>query len=139
VLVKPDHPGLRTGRQSADSLVATVQNREIVAAGELDRARLDVDVPLERAVAVQVVRSEVEDHADMEARPVNRLQLEARKLEHHPVPGRDLFQAVEHRVADVAAHDDRPVARREHDSGECGGRGLAVGACDPDHCAGAEL
>ncbi len=86
-----------------------------------------------------MVGRDVEDHADVEARPLHRFELEARELEHDPVVGRDLGQAVEDRLADVAANHHGPVARRKDIAGERGGRGLAIGARDADDGARAQL
>src|SRR6266702_5940338 len=124
---------------SRPGFVAAVDHREVVGPRELDDLSLDLCVPLERAVAVEVVGRDIEDHPDVQARPLHRLELEARELEHYPVLGRDLGQAVEDRLADVAADHHGPLARGEDIAGERGGRGLAVGACDADDSAGAQL
>ena len=132
MLVEPDDLGAGALRDSADRLVAPVQNGEIVCAGELDGAGLEVDVALEGAVAVEVIGRDVEDHAYVQARALDRLELKARQLQHDPVSWGDLIDAVEHRVADVAADDDRPRAGGEDAAGERGGGGLAIGSGDSD-------
>ena len=139
MLVEPDDVCLSLRRKPPAGFVPAVEHREVVRARELDDLSLDLGIALERAVAVEVVRRDVEDHADVQARPLHRLELEARKLEHDPVLGRELGQSVEDRLADVAADHHRPVAFGKDVAGERGGRGLAVGARDADDGAGAKL
>ncbi len=138
MFVEPHHVCLSAQRHLTYNAVAAVQDREIVCAGELDRFRLEVGVSLEGAVAVEVVGRDVQDHADVEARSLHRLELEAGQLEHDPVPRRHLVQAVENGVADVAADEDRPIAGCKNGAGERGRRRLAVGAGDADDRPGAQ-
>ena len=135
VLIEPDDVAARARREGAHCLVATVQHREIVGARELDGARLEVDISLERAVAVEMIRRDVEDHAEVKSRLLDRLELKARQLEDNPVARCDLVEAVEDRVADVAADDHRPVARGEHVPGQGSSGGLPVGTRDADDLA----
>jgi len=139
VLVEPHHLRARARRELADHLIARVKDGKIVRTRELDSARLEVDVALECAVALEMVGGDVEDHAHMEARPLDGLELEGGELEHHPVVSCDLVEPVEHRVADVAADDHRPVSCGQHVAGERGGGRLAVGAGDTHHRSRAEL
>ena len=139
VLVKPDDLAPRARREPAHELIAAVEHGEVLWRGELDRSGLQIHVALERPVALEVVRRDVEDHADVQARLLDRLQLEARELEHDPVLGRDLVHAVEHRVANVAADDHGATTCRQHLARERGGGCLSIGAGDADHRALAEL
>ena len=89
-------------------------------------------------MAVEVIGRDVQQHSDVQARVLDRLELEARKLEHDPVVGRDLIDTIEDGVADVAADDDGPRPRRKHFARQRGRRRLAVRARDPDDRARAQ-
>ena len=79
-----------------------------------------------------MVGGHVKHHGYPRPRPLDGLQLEARQLQNDPVPGRDLIQPVQHRIADVAAHKDRTLAGLQDAANQRGGRGLPVGAGDAD-------
>src|SRR5256712_4737197 len=103
----------------------------ILGLHERHGARLDLDVVRERLMPVEVTRCHVEHHANVRPRGRDRLELKATELQHHPIVRAELVDAVEHRLADVAAPHHPQAAGTEHLRRERRGRRLAVGAGDP--------
>src|SRR5439155_24825806 len=89
--------------------------------GPFEDAQLCVAVGLERAVAVEVVRLEVEQHRNLTGELVHVFELEARELTDDPRARFDLAVELGQRAADVAG--DR---RLQHHAEELAGRRLAV-------------
>ena len=116
--------------------VVGVQHGEIAGLLGLEEAALGGGVVLEGVVAVEVVRRDVERHADVGAERLDGLELEARKLEHVPLrPGAESSTIAVTGRADIAAHLDRDAALPQDVADHGGGGGLAVGAGDADGAA----
>ena len=118
------------------AVVVCVEERDVVRRLVLEHAQLGVGVVAIRAVPVDVVLAEVEQHGDTRAEGRDVFELEARQLgDDERVAGR-LAGHGGKGVADIAAHR-HGHARVAHDGAdELGGRGLAVGPRDPDDRVG---
>ena len=103
-------------------------SRHDLRAGALEDAQLRVAVRLERPVAVEVVRLEVEQHRDLARELVDVLELERRELADDPVRGANGGE----RRADVSRDDDVAAGGAEDRAEQLGGRRLAVRAGDAD-------
>ena len=101
--------------------------RHDLRAGALEDAQLRVAVGLERAVPVEVVGLEVQQHRHLAGELVHVLELEARQLADDERPRLDLAVEVGQRAADV------PRGRSVQDRAQqLGGRRLAVRAGHAD-------
>ena len=96
-------------------------SRDDPGAGALEDAELRVAVRLEGAVAVEVVRLEVQENGDLAGELVDVFELEARELADDPGPRLDLAVEVGQRAADVPG--DRCL---QHDAEQLAGGRLAV-------------
>ena len=88
----------------------------------LEDPQLGVAVGLERAVAIEVVRLEVEQHRDVAGELVHVLELEGRELADDPVGGPNRRE----RRADVPGDRDVAAGRAEDRAEQLGRRRLAV-------------
>ena len=111
-LCAPRISGSAGSSSSAENSIAVEPEaaRHDLRARALEDAQLRVAVRLERAVPVEVVRLEVEQHGDVARELVHVLELERRQLADHPV-GADLID-----VSGVptfpATATSRPAARK---------------------------
>ena len=132
VAAEEEHPGAGRRRHRPHGVVVGAEHHRAGRVGGLDEAALGGDIAVQRGVAVEVIRSDVEDRGQPAARPGHRFELERRQLEHHPVVPPHRVEPVEHGLADVPA-DVHPAATGGDDrAGERGGGGLAVGTGDAD-------
>ena len=97
-------------------------------ARSLEDAQLRVAVGLERAVAVEVIGLEVEQHGDVARERLDVFELERRELADDPVRSADRRK----RRADVPGDRDVERRRPEDRAEQLGRRRLAVRACDAD-------
>ena len=104
----------------------------VLACLKLEHAQLGGRVGLERAMAVEVVGLEIEEHADMRAKRLDILELKGRELADDPGLGRDRPHQGREWSADVACHLDLPVVRAKDLPQELARRRLAVGAGDAE-------
>ncbi len=81
-----------------------------------------------RAVAVEVVRLEIQQHRDLAGELVDILELKGRQLADDPVGGSHRRE----RPPDVARHCDRPPRFAEHRAEQLDGRRLAIRSGDAD-------
>ena len=96
-----------------------------------EHARLHGGIVFHRAMAVEMVRRDVGEDADVGLQPRHQVDLEGGKLQHIDAALRRLAQQ-EHRLADVAAHIDVEPRLRQHMADQRRRRRLAVGAGDGD-------
>ena len=109
---EPEDLGLGTAGQSHAGGIVGIEYREVIGLLILKDARLGVGVGLEGAVAVEVVRRDVQHHGNFRTKRLDRLQLEARHLEHHDgvrLRGPDQRDG---RRADIATDGGREAACR---------------------------
>ncbi len=112
--------------------IIRIQNEEVFRALPGEHPLLRGRVIFEISVAIEMVRSEVQQHRDPGMEGIHRFQLEAGKLEHAP-RARLIFRHVHQfdcRQPDVAAYERRQSTGLQDLPGECGRRGLAVRAGD---------
>src|SRR5579875_902008 len=90
-------------------------------------------VMVEAGVPVKVVGGEIEPAGDLEAQPVDKAELERRKLRHYHrlLLPRKLLGSRQERVTNVAGDNDVLARALEHGTCELGHRGLTVGPGDP--------
>src|SRR6185369_5591112 len=81
---EPEHLWLQPIAHLRCHIVIEVQHGKIVGRLILKHAGLCRGVILHRTVTVEVVRCDVENYGDLRTEGLNRFQLEARNLEHHP-------------------------------------------------------
>ena len=110
--------------------VVGVDDRPVASRLVLEDARLRGGVRLERRVAVEVIRREVEPDRHLRVEAHDALELEARDLGHEDAPRRGSLDQADQRRADVAA--DAGVEARGAQHAACRGRGggLALRAGD---------
>src|SRR5262249_58028833 len=94
----------------------------------LEDAQLRVAIGLERAVAVEVVGLEVEEHRDVTYERLDILELERRELANDPVHAADGGE----RRADVPGNGDVATRRPEDRAEQLGRPRLAVRAGNAD-------
>jgi hypothetical protein len=111
--------------------VVAVADRGVAGALPHEQLRLGLRVRREAAVAVQVVRLEVQHHRDPRPERLHRLHLERRHLEHRHVQRAP--HQLERRAPDVARRLGAQPGGAQQPRGELGRGGLAVGAGDRDH------
>ena len=111
-----------TRRAAPGPAEAARNDRGVLRRLVLEDPQLRVAVRLERAVPVEVVRLEVEEHRDPRAELVDVLELEARQLADDPGLGR----RVDPRVARGRRCRQRRPRPREHRAEPLGRRRLAV-------------
>ena len=102
---------LRLRGDQLGRLVLGVQDQEVVCGLILGDASLRRGIRLEAAVAVEVIRRDVQHQRDLRMERLNRLQLEARDLEHAPAFWSGFSDHVDDGTADVAANQCRLAAR----------------------------
>ena len=108
-LWRPRISGSAGSSSSAEnSIPAGRASRHHLRARSLEDAQLRVAVRLERPVAVEVVRLEVQQHRHVAGELVHVLELERRELADDPVRGADRSE----RRADVSRDDDVAARRR---------------------------
>ncbi len=132
---EPIDTGPQAGGEPGDRLVIGIQYREIGSPLIFEDARLGREIVRHAAVAIEVVRRKVQNGGDARAEALDRLQLKAGNLEHHPGIGRGLLDKTNCGGADVAAHQGFRAAGRDHLAGQAGGRGLAVRTGNGDDLA----
>ena len=100
--------------QSGTGGIVGIQHREIFRLLVLKNARLRVRVGLECAVAVEVVRRDVEHDGNFWTKGLDRLQLEARYFQNHYGVGFGPLDQRDCRCADIAADHGREATRRDN-------------------------
>jgi len=134
--------GQRVVARELERAVDPAASRCDLVPGALEDPQLGVAVTLERAVAVEVVRLEVQQYGHLELELVNVLELEGGQLGDDPRVHRRIERsdrrARRGRRGDVAGHLDIAAARAQHRAEELRCGGLALGAGDPDEPAGAQ-
>ena len=126
------------GQSGAGGIVG-IQDREIFRLLILKNAGLGVRIGLEGAVAVEVVRRDVEHHGNFWTKGLDRFQLEARYFQHYYGVGFGALDQRDCRCADIAADHGREATRRNNFTRQSCGRGLAVRTGDGDDVPGQEL
>ncbi len=116
-------------------LVVGIQNGEIVRALVLEDAGLGGSIVLERVVAVKMIGRDVQHHRDLRMEGLDRLQLKAADLQHHPGVVGGLIDEGDRRRADVSADQRLAPASGDDLARQRRGRRLAVGAGDGDDLA----
>src|SRR5207237_1338873 len=92
-------------------------------------------VALEGAVAIQMIRSDIERHTDVHTERVDGFELKAGQFQHVPLIG---FRCIDHRTGRrsyIAADLRGDAAGPEDVPGESRGRSFSVGAGDADDFA----
>ena len=91
--------------------VVGVDHREVVAPLRVEDPRLGRGVALEPVVAIEVIGGDVEQHRHARAKRLDRLELEARRLDHADAAGAGRRRAdrLGERLAQVAADERRPA------------------------------
>ena len=116
-------------RREADIAIG-VKNRVVLRRLVFEDAGFGRDVVLHRTVTVEVIGRDVEDRRDMRTEGLDRLQLEARNLQHNPGVRRRLLDKGNCRRADISPDQRLTSARGDDFAGQRGGGGFAVGAGD---------
>ena len=121
-----------------DDRVLGIEDERAERVHLLCEAALDRPVRLEGPVPVEVVRRDVGEQGDRRP-PRKSRQLELGQLDDDPVPGAQVGQPLDERLADVPAQEG-PVRRvgREERVGQGRRRRLALRAGDPDRRCGAQ-
>ena len=127
-----DDPRRTETRVAGHDRIVQVEHQRAGRIDRLGEPALDRAVRLERAVPVEMIRGDVGQDGDGRA-PRQGRQLQLGQLDHDPVVGSQVGQALDQRPADVAA-EDGPVPRvgGQQGVGQGGGRRLALGPADPD-------
>ena len=111
------------------------------AIGTIQQAQLGVAVILEILVTVEVILADIEHGRHRGFQRLRGFELEARQFEHIVLVA--LFQQIEGRNADIAAHAGRDAGGLEDAADQSRHRALAVGAGDCDdrlvHCFGKQF
>ena len=118
--------------QRRDPRVVVVEHRDVVGLLTGEHPELGLGVRLQRAVPIEMVGRDVEQHADAGSQLVDVLELEARQLAHDPRALAQLTNEARDGVADVAGHRARNSSGLEHRAGQARRGRLAVRAGDPD-------
>ena len=130
------HPAATAGEvavvERGDVGVVDTEDRRVALALALEDPQLGGRVGLERAMTVEVVGRDVEQHGHVGAKLLDALELEARELAHDRPPRLDAARQRRERVADVAGAGAGHAAALEHGGSQQRGRGLAVGSGDAD-------
>ena len=122
---------LELGRQRAAIIVVHADHHRVRACLVGEHDLLGAAIVVHRAVAVEMIGRQVEQHGGVGAKALRALQLIARQLD-DVVAARMHAVEVEHAAPDIAA-DLRVLAERLQDvSDERRGRGLAIGPGDGD-------
>ena len=117
---------LDSGRRARDRAESARHDRRVVGALMLEHPQLGVRVRIERAVAVEVIGLEVEEHADARLQRVHVLELKGRELADDPRVGRDVSDERRERPPDVACDLDGRVGRAKHRAEKLARGGLPV-------------
>ena len=115
-----------------DDVVIGIGDRPVLTGLPAEQPLLRRRVFRERAMTVEVVGSQVEPGRDRGPQLVDRLQLEARDLDHEQPGLADVLGDLADGAADVAADRDLTPRRAQQRTREVGRRALAVGAGDTD-------
>ena len=102
---------VRRGHVDAGRIVR-IENREVIRLLVLEDARLGIHVSLERAMAIEMVRRDVQNDRNFRAESLNRFQLKTGNFQHdHGFSGSALGQRDRGR-ADIAADERREIRRQ---------------------------
>jgi len=132
---EPEHLRLQSGGKRVADLVVGVENGEVLGRLILEDTFLRRDVILHRTVTVEMIGRDVQNCGNMRAERLNRLQLKAGNLQHHPGICRGLFNKSDRWRADVSAHQRLASAGGDDLSGERRRSGLSIRAGDGDNVA----
>ena len=122
-------------REVEDRRIVGVDHREVARLLVLEDPRLRRAVGLHRRMPIEVVRREVQHHADPRVECVDLLELEAARLDDVERVGRRRRHLRAERRADVAADGHLESRRLEHPARQGRRRRLALRAGDRDHAA----
>ncbi len=125
--------GTRRGARPGDRAESVGQDRGVVLGLLLEDAELRVRVPLEGAVAIEMIGLEVEQDRDARTQRLDILELERGELAHDPRVGRDGTHQGRERPPDIPGDLDRTAIRSEHLSEELRRRRLPVGSGDAEN------
>src|SRR5207244_9614057 len=81
-------------------------DRDVVRTLVLEDAQLGLGIALERPMAIEVIRLEVQENGDPGPQRLDVLELEGRQLAHDPALGRHLAGERGQRAADVPGNLD---------------------------------
>ena len=123
-------PGRRARRRGRRDRVVAVEHEQVVIALVLEDARFRSDVVVERAVPVEMVFGEAEQHRDPRPERLRERELERGHLGHEDID--IVVDGVEEGATDVAGRGGAPPGRFEHRRRQARHRRLPVGARDGD-------
>ena len=115
--------------------IVGVQDRSVALELILEHAHLRGRVLLKRRVPVEMIGSEIQQHADFRPECFDRLELEAADLGYRDGVSVEASTQREQRSSNVAADQRRNVGRLQNVRDERRRRGLAVRAGDRDELA----
>ena len=108
--------------------IVCIQHGKIIRLLVFENAGFCPCVSRERAVAIQVVGSDVEDHRHLRAECLYGLELKAGNLQDDDVVWFRSLDQRNRRSADIPANQGRQSASRQDLTGKRGGGGFAIGA-----------
>src|SRR5581483_948349 len=101
-------------RKPRRSRIISIEHREVAGRLVLKNPRFGIHVSLEIAVTVEMIGSDVEHHADLWVKAINRPQLKAGDLQNYPTVRRGFLHHGDSGSSDVAAHQSLDATRRNH-------------------------
>ena len=116
-------------------LIVRVDDRDVVGVLVLEHSALRSGVRLERVVAIQMVRREVQHHGNPRSKSFDLLQLKTAHLDHMQRLGRGGVHLCADWLADVAAHRYRESRLLQHSTRQRRRRRFSLRACNRDHAA----
>ena len=126
------------GMRLRDFRIIRVQHGEIALQLVFEHAHFCVGVLIERAVAIEMIGRQIQQHTDLRTETFDGFQLKAADFgDRHGLVGGSFHQR-EQRRADVAADERRNVRRLQYVRYERCRGGLAVRAGDCDQLAAQE-
>ena len=135
---EPEHLSAGSGGHGHTGWIVGIQDDKVTGILVLEDPRFRGGVGLERAVTIQMVRSNVQHDRNLRVESLNRLQLKARHFEHGHCVRVGAVGKRNRGCTDVAAHEGGNASFLENFTSERCGRRLAVRSRDGNDRAGQE-